>query len=532
MACFAITYSVTFIVILLYRLWCVGAVFNSKRTLTRVEETLLQEYRMQVARKLTTIESSRDFLRIFVANNEIEPTFVSMVNKTVQKKKKGRFFAQGVAIHFNEEISNQAMEAWIRHGDSVGCSEPQPQMLDMFEELGISRGIGTYIYPSCTWVRRCGGSGCCTSDLQECASVPGTRTNVTKPFVMIAENGFDEGLQVTTESQFLNYTLYEDTACACKNRPEGELPCSHVTCPSNQGFSVATCGCKCLKDCPGPYIQDPDTCQCDCRPGDKQCLKVMRGKRALPAADCLCVGHGCEKPKCRRHWGFSTASCRCEERAPPTVWARMYKINNEVPLPVETQTNEEPTNEYASGMTPPLTSAETTTIVTPLILEEGDDNDEEEEDDEGTTERGSSSSSSTDEILTEDPDPYDPLVRVPVAPEQRYAGGRQYQHQVQHETRTIGSRAYNHTSASRGSIVFEESSRRGSRIGQDLEDTTSVNDRTETATSGTTTTTRQDSYTHRRGRFLGRVGLEDDEDEVVTELGEVGSGSVPMDDDD
>lgn len=74
-----------------------------------------------------------------------------------------------------------AMAAWIKHGASVGCSEPQPRMLDMFEELGLSRGIGTYIYPSCTWVRRCGGSGCCTSDLQECASVPGTRTNVTKP---------------------------------------------------------------------------------------------------------------------------------------------------------------------------------------------------------------------------------------------------------------------------------------------------------------------------------------------------------------
>lgn len=528
MVCYALTYSISILVILWYRMWFVGAVINSKRTLTRMEEELLQAYRMQVARKLTAVESSRDFLRIFVPNNEIEPRFTSMVNATVQKKK-GRI-SHGITLDFDEQISDRAMAAWIKHGASVGCSEPQPRMLDMFEELGLSRGIGTYIYPSCTWVRRCGGSGCCTSDLQECASVPGTRTNVTKPFVMITETGIDESHHVTMKDQFLNYTFYEDTACTCLNRPESELPCSHTTCPSNQGFSVAACGCKCLKDCPVPYMQDPDTCQCDCSSGDKPCLKVMRGKRRLPTEECLRVGHGFEKPKCRRHWSFSTTHCRCEERAPPTVWARMYKVNNEVPVETLPETGDEPgeelINEYASGITPPLTTAEATTIITPLIPEEV----EEEEVEEDTTRRDSSSSSSVDETLPQDPDPFDPLVMLPVAPEQRYTGGDEYQ-QVQHETRTKGIiSSSNHTSAGEGT-VSKDSSGRGSRLEEVVEGTTSTNhDTTETTT--TTTTPRQDTYEHRRGRFLGRVGLEDDEDEVVAELGEFGSGSTPVDDDD
>ena len=42
MVCYALTYSVSVLLILLYRLWCVGAVINGKRALTRVEEALLQ----------------------------------------------------------------------------------------------------------------------------------------------------------------------------------------------------------------------------------------------------------------------------------------------------------------------------------------------------------------------------------------------------------------------------------------------------------------------------------------------------------
>lgn len=146
------------------------------------------------------------------------------------------------------------------------------------------------------------------------------------------------------------------------------------------------------------------------------------------------------------------------------------------------------------------------------------------------TARGdSSSSSSVDEPLQQDPDPFDPLVMLPVAPEQRYTGGSEYQ-QVQHETRTKGiSSSYNYTSASKGT-VSQDSSSRGSRLEQGVEETTSTNyDATETTT---TTAPHQDTYGHHRGRFLGRVGLEDDEDEVVAELGDFGSGSTPVDDDD
>lgn len=147
-----------------------------------------------------------------------------------------------------------------------------------------------------------------------------------------------------------------------------------------------------------------------------------------------------------------------------------------------------------------------------------------------TTRRDLSSSSSVDETLPQDPDPFDPLVMLPVAPEQRYTGGDEYQ-QVQHETRTKGIiSSSNHTSAGEGT-VSKDSSGRGSRLEEVVEGTTSTNhDTTETTT--TTTTPRQDTYEHRRGRFLGRVGLEDDEDEVVAELGEFGSGSTPVDDDD
>ncbi|XP_071494974.1 uncharacterized protein [Diadema antillarum] len=348
---------VTYIVLLVFTV-CDSVAFSRRRELSHSEAVMLQEYRLQVERKLSSVRASPDFLRIFVTEDELQPTFTAMVNKTVQDKNKGRLFYSGTSIEFSEEISQQAMAAWIAHGKSVPCSEPKPLLLDMFDELNLPRWTGSYIYPKCTWVRRCAESGCCASELQHCASVPGTRVNVTRPFVKVVVTDITASGAVTHRSEFLNYTLYEDTACECRNRPDAEIPCAPRPCPEKQDFSVALCACKCRKRCPHPFVQILETCECTCEPGDRRCLKMRRGKVELQQTQCSCVGHGCEQPECRRNWVFSKTHCRCMERAPPDVDRRARILNGAAR--VSTAADTDLLGEQASGSLTQSASARTT----------------------------------------------------------------------------------------------------------------------------------------------------------------------------
>ncbi|XP_071494972.1 uncharacterized protein [Diadema setosum] len=189
---------------------------------------------------------------------------------------------------------NEFMDRVKEEQQRARC-QPRDQVVDAYEELGIPRGYNQFIYPECIVVRRCKQGGCCRDD-QECES--SRRTNITMNF-------FINAVEITRD-------IEHDTECECQDKPSF-CPPPVMDCPDTKVWSYSECTCKCRNPCPKPFLQDEDSCACDCLTKDRNCKNIYRGRRGqkLSREQCDCVKKGlCAVPPCS-HSTFSIQHCRC-----------------------------------------------------------------------------------------------------------------------------------------------------------------------------------------------------------------------------
>ncbi|XP_038055343.1 uncharacterized protein LOC119727516 isoform X2 [Patiria miniata] len=264
---------------------------------------------MEVARKMAQVRTPEEFLRVFFPVDSVKSRWTKMVNESVQNAwRTGRTQGVGQADRptFTPETAEQEMEEVGRHGVSVQCREPLPVLIDMYEELNLTRGGLVYVYPECTKVRRCEGSGCC-QDGAPCVGKETTRQNITKSFIIMTVRPDSKH----KDARYVKHSVYADTECVCKDRSQVPL-CQPTICSQTMTFDEVTCRCLCNKPCPRPYIQDPDTCDCRCDQKDSGCKKIKRSRRRMAATECTCVmDNRCLQPACNKGYTFSTTSCKC-----------------------------------------------------------------------------------------------------------------------------------------------------------------------------------------------------------------------------
>ncbi|XP_071950226.1 vascular endothelial growth factor A-like [Antedon mediterranea] len=198
----------------------------------------------------------------------------------------------GRTEHTEKLISKVTKEAL-----KAQCREPRQVLVDSYKELGIAKGFGTKIYPSCIVVDRCRNSGCC-QESKECRA---SRTsNVTRQFL---KNG------VLYEA-----SVAKDGACECMQKP-AFCPETNRTCPAGKQWSDSACKCVC-KPCPHLFLIDEETCTCDCLVSNRLCKNHAKGKKSISTEDCNCIKSGmCNPPQCI-NGNYNADLCKCvhEER--------------------------------------------------------------------------------------------------------------------------------------------------------------------------------------------------------------------------
>ncbi|XP_072040632.1 uncharacterized protein [Amphiura filiformis] len=211
------------------------------------------------------------------------------------KKRTGRR-ASGKSRSALAFSSAEVMKRINAEREAAEC-QPRDTVLDAYEEIGIPKGYSTFIFPDCVVVKRCKNGGCCRDD-EECVAAEHTREEVSMLFLIN---------QVAIEK-----TIIQDTACECRPKP-AFCPPPQVDCPNGKVWSYSECKCTCRYRCPKPFLQDEDSCECDCLMSNRECKNISRGRknRKLSNEECDCVRRGlCATPPCL-NGRFSISACTC-----------------------------------------------------------------------------------------------------------------------------------------------------------------------------------------------------------------------------
>ncbi|XP_033632065.1 uncharacterized protein LOC117293747 [Asterias rubens] len=185
----------------------------------------------------------------------------------------------------------------IEQENARASCQPRDTVLDSYKELNIPKGFDTKVFPACIVVQRCRSGGCCRDD-QECVPRSNGRQNVSKLFLV--------NTLVTTRS------IVEDVHCECVAKPDFCSP-PETDCPNGKVWSYGQCGCTCHYRCPKPFLQDENTCACDCLMNNRVCKNIQRGRKDLKLSveECDCVRRGlCATPNCV-NGRFSLNKCKC-----------------------------------------------------------------------------------------------------------------------------------------------------------------------------------------------------------------------------
>nr|BAI67115.1 vesicular endothelial growth factor [Hemicentrotus pulcherrimus] len=251
--------------------------------------------RVTLEQRMRKVNSLEEYLNALSLNGTDTPRSRYFVNRSPSALNKRSYRRLGRAGSAGGSSSDSAFFARLEDENARVQCQPRDRVVDSYEELGIPRGYGDFLYPECIVVRRCKQGGCC-GDEREC--VPSRTTNITMNFLKTR-------LQITRE-------IVHDLECECQDKPSF-CPEPVVDCPDNKVWSYSECTCKCRNRCPKPFLQDEDTCGCDCLSQDRNCKNIYRGRRngKLSREECDCVRKGlCGKPPCI-NGGFSISDCKC-----------------------------------------------------------------------------------------------------------------------------------------------------------------------------------------------------------------------------
>ena len=94
-------------------------------------------------------------------------------------------------------------------------------------------------------------------------------------------------MQFLVDLRAVTREIEHDASCECRPKPSFCPPLG-VDCPENKVWSYSECACKCRNRCPKPFMQDENTCGCDCLSQDRTCKNIYRGRRnqKLSRAEC------------------------------------------------------------------------------------------------------------------------------------------------------------------------------------------------------------------------------------------------------
>ncbi|XP_033631296.1 uncharacterized protein LOC117293184 [Asterias rubens] len=319
-----------------------------------VSSMSLADYKMEITRKMTQVRTPLEFLRVFFPADTVKNRWTNMVNESVQNAwRAGRTETDAERPNFTAATANQLLEEVQSHGKNISCGEPKLVLIDMYEELNLTRGSLVYLYPECTMVRRCEGSGCCSGGAP-CVGKANTRENISRPFMVVRVIP-DETIK--GESNYIRHSLYADTECVCKERPLTPR-CPVQECSDTMRFDEVLCRCVCTKRCPKPYQQNEETCDCHCADKDGGCNKIKRARRRLLAAECRCVmDQLCLQPACKKGYSFNTFTCKCSQtdaskRREANRNNRNGRTDNQPYPPRSGRTDVNPSQSYGSESEP------------------------------------------------------------------------------------------------------------------------------------------------------------------------------------
>nr|AFH77917.1 vascular endothelial growth factor precursor [Lytechinus pictus] len=253
----------------------------------------------RVDQRTNNMNALEDYLNALSLNGTNTPRSRYFVNRSPSALNKRSYRRLGRAGSYSGSRINNAFMAKIEDERARVQCQPRDRVVDSYEELGIPRGYGDFLLPECIVVRRCKQGGCCGDD-QEC--VPSRTTNVTMNFLQVRQ-------QIPIE---IVHETVHDLECECQDKPSF-CPEPVVDCPDDKVWSYSECTCKCRNRCPKPFLQDEDTCGCDCLSQDRHCKNIYKGRRngKLSQEECDCVRKGlCGKPPCI-NGAFSISDCKC-----------------------------------------------------------------------------------------------------------------------------------------------------------------------------------------------------------------------------
>ncbi|XP_072040630.1 uncharacterized protein [Amphiura filiformis] len=288
-----------------------------RRTMGRYE-AYSQAYRSEIETKIQTVDNPDDYLEIFFPHGDVDTVWKNIVNSSFNQRPSDqriqidRARGQTQYADLQIKVNAQIKEELTNHMQQMSCSRPKHVTIDMYDELNITRSRPVYIVPECTTVLRCQNDDCCAR-VKPCIPREGTRETVTKTFLITELFSYNDVLEPSPSIRLLNYTFEEDTICDCLGPPR--LPICDITCDEddNKRLNQRYCRCECVKKCPYPFVQDDDTCACDCHDDDMTCKKTKRGKKSLSDTDCSCVTRGkCYTPPCKKGYVFHEHLCRCD----------------------------------------------------------------------------------------------------------------------------------------------------------------------------------------------------------------------------